>query len=271
MHVRHLLITLTIGFGLLLLLYGSVYNAPRLQAAGSVIVEQRSASQAADPQGVLAQLVVTPTQDNTLYESATGDISNGAGDYFFVGTTARGASIRRGLLFFDLSGKLPVSATIVSATLQLHMSKTSSGQSDVALHRLLKVWGQGTSNANSNEGGGATATTGDATWLHTLFNTTLWQTAGGDFVPTTTATLPVVGINFYRWSSPGLVADIERWLANPASNFGWVLVGNETESGTAKRFDTRENPIAANRPQLMIVYNTGTAEQQSLYLPLIRQ
>lgn len=271
MRYRHLLITLTIGFGLLLVLCGSVAVTSTVHAAAPVIVEQATTQQPGGSQDVLAQLVVTPTKDNTLYESTTGDTSNGAGDYFFVGTTARSASIRRGLLFFDLSGKVPVSATIVSATLQLHMSKTSGGQSDVALRRVVKEWGQGTSNANSDEGRGATAATGDATWLHTLFNTTLWQTAGGDFLPTTTATIPVVDVNFYRWSSPGLVADVQRWLTNPSSNFGWVLVGNEAESGTAKRFDSRENPVAANRPQLIIIYNTGAAEAMNLYLPLIRK
>lgn len=270
MHYRHLIITVTVGFGLLLVLFGSVYRAPSLQAAGPLLIEQTTVQQPTGSQGVLAQLVVTPTKDNTLYESTAGDTSNGAGEHFFVGTTARGVSIRRGLLFFDLSGKLPISATIVSATLQLHMSKTGGGQNDIALHRVLKEWGQGGSNASGNEGGGATATTGDATWLHTSFNTTLWQTPGGDFVLTKTATIPVAGVDFYRWSSPGLIADIQGWLANPASNFGWVLIGNEAESGAAKRFGTRENLTAPNRPQLIIVYNTGAAEDVKVHLPLIR-
>lgn len=270
MQYRHLFIIVAIGVGSLLALVSAMQRAPALYAAVPVAVKQTGAQQPERLQGVLAQLVVTPTKDNTLYESGNGSLSNGAGDYFFVGKTNSG-QIRRGLVAFDLTGKLPVSATIVSATLQLHMSKTSGGQHAVSLHRVLADWGQGSSNAASNEGGGVTATSGDATWLHTLFNTTLWQTPGGDFVPTTTATVAVADVDFYRWSSPGLLADVQAWLTNPASNFGWALIGNEAASGTAKRFDTRENSVAANRPQLIIVYNTGAAELQNLYLPLIRQ
>lgn len=271
MRYRRLLITVSLGLGCLFALFVAMNHAPVLHAATPVPVAQTTTQQAEPSQGVLAQLVITPTKDNTLYESTAGDTSNGAGQYFFAGKTSRDGSIRRGLLAFDLSSKLPVSATIVSATLQLHMSRTSSDANAVTLRRVLANWGEGSSNANSNEGSGATATTGDATWLHTFFNTSLWQTAGGVFAPTTTATVTVGGIDFYRWSSPALVADVQGWVSNPNSNFGWVVIGTETESGTAKRFDARESPVAANRPQLTIVYRIGEAEAVAVYLPLIRK
>lgn len=213
-------------------------------------------------------ITLTASKDNTLYESATGNISNGAGDYLFAGQTNRG-EIRRGLLAFDLTDKLPAGATIVSATIQLHLSKTSAGSTTVSLHRVLANWGEGSSNANSNEGGGVTATTGDATWLHTLFNTTLWQTPGGDFAPTTSATTAVVDVGDYQWRSPTLLADVQGWVANPATNFGWILIGDESATRKAKRFDSKENPTAANRPQLTIVYTVAVTEGAKLYLPLV--
>jgi hypothetical protein len=214
-------------------------------------------------------VVLTPTKDNTLYESTNGAVSNGTGEYFFVGNT-RSASSRRGLLAFDLAGALPSGATIVSATLQLQMSKTNGGISAVSLHRVLKNWGEGSSNASDPEGSGATATTNDATWLHSFYDTALWQTPGGDFVPTATATISVTVVGVYQWQSPALLADVQDWLINPTSNFGWVLVGNEAANSTAKRFDARENQTAANRPQLLIVYQTGATEQSAVYLPLVR-
>lgn len=213
-------------------------------------------------------ITLTASKDNTLYESATGNISNGAGDYLFAGQTNQSA-IRRGLLAFDLTDKLPAGATIVSATLQLHMSKTSAGSAAVSLHRVLANWGEGSSNANSNEGGGATASTGDATWLHTLFNTTLWQAPGGDFAPTASATTAVAGVADYQWRTPALLADVQGWVANPTANFGWLLIGDENANSTAKRFDSRENPTAANRPQLTIVYTVTETTPATVYLPLI--
>lgn len=268
MHYRHLIITVSVAFGLLLL-FGSIYQAPTLQAASPLIVEQTTTQQPAGSQGVLAQLIVTPAKDNTLYEDAGGSLSNGAGSHFFAGRP-RGGTIRRGLLTFDLTGKLPVSATIVSATLQLNMSQSNAGATAVKLHRVLANWGEGTSKASRGEGGGATATTNDATWLHTFFNAATWATPGGVFVITPTATTTVGAETSYRWSSPALLADVQGWLANPATNFGWAVLGDESTDSTAKRFDSRENPTVANRPQLIIVYNTGAAETRKVHLPLIR-
>ena len=71
------------------------------------------------------QVQITPSKDNTLYESINGDTSNGAGQYFFTGRT-NGGSRRRALLAFDIAAHVPGGATIQSATLTLHMSRTTS-------------------------------------------------------------------------------------------------------------------------------------------------
>ncbi|MBC7771163.1 MAG: hypothetical protein H7210_01580, partial [Pyrinomonadaceae bacterium] len=42
-------------------------------------------------------------------------------------------------------------------------------------------------------------------------------------------------------------------------NFGWLLRGNESSDQTAKRFDTRENTTAANRPTLVVTFDPPTA------------
>ena len=52
-----------------------------------------------------------------------------------------------------------------------------------------------------------------------------------------------------------MIADVQLWLDNPASNFGWLVLGDESTSATAKRFDTRESD---SPPVLTIVYTAPT-------------
>lgn len=201
---------------------------------------------------------LTPARDNTLYESEAGTISNGAGQYLFAGTTQRG-ELRRALLAFDLSA-IPPWATVTSATLTLHMSKSIAGATPVTVHRALAAWGEGASDALGEEGAGAAAEPGDATWRHTFFPTTDWTTPGGDFDPTALATTSVSGTGAYDWSSAELTAAVQAWVADPTGNFGWVVLGDEGAPTTAKRFDSREND-PTNRPVLAITYEATEARR----------
>lgn len=200
------------------------------------------------------QITISVSKDNTLYESPTGAFSNGAGQYFFAGTTVR-TERRRGLLMFDIASNVPAGATITSVMLRLNMSRTISGAHFLKLHRVLSDWGEGTSNATAEEGAGATPTTGDATWRHRFFSTTFWTTMGGDFVAVVSDSQAVSANGFYSWgSTPQMVNDVQTWLNTPANNFGWLLRGVENISSTSKRFDSRENPNAASRPLLTVTY-----------------
>ena len=100
-----------------------------------------------------ATTVLAPTKDNTLYQDPTGAVSNGAGTYLFAGRTNSG-SIRRGLLAFDIAATVPANATITSATLRLTLSRTIGQAETIELHRALADWGEGASNAGTNEGQG---------------------------------------------------------------------------------------------------------------------
>ncbi len=191
--------------------------------------------------------------DNTLYQLTDGSVSNGKGETFFAGTTLQGNSLRRGLIRFDLSG-LPQNAQITAARLTLHMSRSISLSQAVGMHRATASWGEGTSDAPGEEGAGDIATAGDATWVHRFYSDTFWQQAGGDFVEVASSVKSVNGNGFYTWSGPGMVADAQSWLAQGGSNFGWFVIGTEDLSGTAKRFDSRENIDPAVRPVLRIDY-----------------
>jgi hypothetical protein len=110
---------------------------------------------------ILAQadtLTFTSAKDNALYQDVTGGLSNGAGQWMFAGLTG-GSGIRRALLFFDLTA-IPAGSTVNGVSLQLHMSRTISGESPIALQRMLADWGEGTSDAGNRAGGGASSATG---------------------------------------------------------------------------------------------------------------
>ena len=205
----------------------------------------------------LGQTVVSldPSKDGSLFEE--GDLSNGGGAYLFTGTTLMGAR-RRALIQFDFS-VIPSGATIDEVRLELAMSRTISGTLSVRLHRVLGDWGEGAVDAPLQEGTGAPAAAGDATWTHRRFNSVLWTDLGGDYDPRVSATAPVRDFGVYLWSAPQMVADVQDWLENGNSNFGWIVIGNEAAGfATAKRFDSRENPNATARPGLMVTYTGGT-------------
>jgi hypothetical protein len=208
---------------------------------------------------VFSQTIVdlNPIKDNSIFQES-GEKSNGIGSYLFAGNT-NANNIRRGLIMFDIASVLPSGATITSVTLKMNMSQTATGNQTVNLHRILTDWGEGTSDATGEEGRGAQATTNDATWSHAFFNTTQWTNPGGDFASTSSASQTIGSNGFYTWGSTSqMVADVQNWLDNSSSNFGWILIGNENDTKTAKRFDSRENSNVSNRPVLSVTYTTST-------------
>jgi len=193
-------------------------------------------------------------KDNTLYFEPDGLTSNGAGAYLFAGATS-GFGPRRGLLAFDIADNIPAGSTINSVSLTLHVSRTQFGSSTVGLHPVLADWGEGASDAGDPGGAGITAEPGDATWLHTFYNTSFWTNPGGDFSAVSSGDALVGDIGFYTWgSTAAMVADVQAWLDNPATNYGWLLLGDEAGFQTAKRYDSRENAEPTFRPALSIDY-----------------
>ena len=228
-----------------------------LTAAITALVAFAAASQAAAETVALA-----PMMDATLYEDAEGDLANGAGSYLFVGRTNQPRA-RRALLAFDIAGAIPAGSTVTAVELQIEVSRASdpSGQT-VMVHRVTESWGEGASDAAGEEGSGAAAAPGDATWIHRSYPNDPWITAGGSFVPAASAQRAIGGVGSYSFSStPQLVSDVQSWLDDPSGNFGWILV----MEGSAKRFNSRENAGAASRPRLEIEYQTGGGTLDTLY------
>ena len=200
-----------------------------------------------------SEATIVSSRDNTLFEDATGSLSDGAGPTLFIGNNGQGLA-RRALLWFDIAGSLPAGARVDSARLVINVSNVSNATARTfTLHRVLADWGEGTSSTTG--GSGAPATAGDATWLHTHWPDQLWTTPGGDFAASPSASLEISGVGLAACLAPGMASDVQTWLDDPAANHGWLMKGDEVTLNTAKRFDSRENEIASQRPMLIVYYN----------------
>jgi hypothetical protein len=190
------------------------------------------------------------SKDNTLFQDLSGSLSSGAGQFLFAGNNS-GSEARRGLLQFDLRS-IPPTAQITSVVLDIHISRIARSAQPLSLYRVLESWGEGTSDSGQG-GAGAAATAGDATWLHRSFDDALWTNPGGFFNNVPLATAPVA-LGHTTFSGPGISGLVQSWLADPTANFGLLIQGDESITGSAVRFDSRENADPAARPRLIIAY-----------------
>jgi hypothetical protein len=203
---------------------------------------------------VAQQFTLTPVADNTLYQDASGSLSNGAGSSLFCGRTNvfGGAAARRALLKFDLASVAPPGTTVIHAELSIGCAQGQGGSATIEMYRVTSAWGEGSSDAGFPGGSGAAATTGDATWLHTFYPSSTWTTPGGDYAPTFSAKTDVDGAGAYVFGPTWeLRADCQDMLANPANNHGWILISPEI-AGQAKRFESRESP--GLEPTLTVIF-----------------
>lgn len=198
-------------------------------------------------------VAISASHDATLYQDDLGSFASGAGEECFVGLTNQNR-IRRTVVSFDLAASIPAGSTITGITLTMFMDRTRSGASNIDLHPLTVSWSEGPSNPGQPGGAGAPSEPGDVTWIHRSFDTSTWTTPGGDFSPAILSSRSVSGTGAYIWPTSDLfTAAAQSWLDSPSTNFGLILVGNET-TASAKRFGTRENPVVSERPKLTVTY-----------------
>jgi spore coat protein A len=212
--------------------------------------------------GALGDVItITPDRDNTMFsEDVT--LSNGAGDHFFTGQTNAVGVNRRALIRFDIASAIPPGSVITDVQMTLYMSRSKNSFDPVSIHRLTTDWGEGASHAGGEEGAGATALDNDATWDYTFYNTAnppaspAWISPGGDYIALDSATITVGDVmQYYTWGSTvDMVADTQSWLDGPSTNFGWIIISDETTRRTAARFDSRTNSTVAQRPALQITF-----------------
>jgi hypothetical protein len=214
-------------------------------------------------------------KDNTIFQSNS---NNSAGGFagIFSGANGQG-SPRRGLIAFDIAGNVPGGSVITAAQLTLYLGNSPNNDAQmIGLYKLTRDWGEGTAGSSSlsigGGGSGFAASPGDATWSDAMLGSVPWTGLGaaGDFNMVASATAPVTGPidTPFTWTSTvALVDDVQSWLDDDATNFGWALVNaNEAASQSVKAFYSREatqdssgvpNSLdPAWRPSLTVTYES---------------
>jgi hypothetical protein len=210
------------------------------------------------------------SRDATIYQNNP-DNSNGAGFTMFAGNNGMN-SPRRALLDFDVAGNVPAGSTITGVALTLVLQGVAGSDTTprtISLHSLLADWGEGTTGTGLGGGGtgqGFPANPGDATWSQNHFGVSAWTNAGGDFSATASASAVVSQSldSAYTWgSTAALVSDVQNWLDSPGSNFGWLLMGDESGTQTFRQFYTRDEANIAFRPELLIDFTPASVPEPS--------
>jgi hypothetical protein len=210
-------------------------------------------------------ILLYPSADTTLSENYP---SNNLGGLRFVNAgTTQNVIKNHGLFQFDIAGALPPGSRVQAADLILevtHLPVDGYAFADFSLHRILSPWGEGngvTSASDPGAGVGRPALTNEANWFSPFALTAnSWAAPGGaetnDYLPAPSSTQTIYGLGDspYTFASTGqLVGDVQQWLDNPQTNFGWMLIAQpEDIPFTARRFGSREDPDFP--PQLEIYY-----------------
>ena len=215
-----------------------------------------------------ASVTLNPVADTFISENYPSN-NFGALLYFNSGTTQNNFK-NRGLLRFDLASAIPAGSKIKSVSLIVECvgSPPPNEKPPPArfnLHRALQSWSEGNkvspTNCTSCSGQGAPATTNEATWFfRQAFTTNLWAAPGAaaatDYVATASSGVTVYTVDespYTMLSTTQLVGDVQLWLDQPATNFGWAVVcQQEGMIFTARRIGSREDPN--NAPKLQIGY-----------------
>jgi alpha-tubulin suppressor-like RCC1 family protein len=209
------------------------YRVTVTDAAGSSVTSLAATLSINDPTGTNSSFTFLPVLDTSIFSSG----GNPRGVLTILAGTRDNGIRDRGLLRFDLSS-LPRSALIQSARLRLTVTGVprTPPAANFHLHRMLKPWA------------------GDATWASATASVP-WAVPGAqpgtDYSSSTSATcLVTLGGAFDFGPSAQLAADIQTWLADPVTNYGWILKAeNELLAQSARHFGSSES---TQPPQLIL-------------------
>jgi hypothetical protein len=197
-------------------------------------------------------VTLTPVADSSLL-GFDPNHNNGANPAIIVGNNFHSVT-NRGLLRFDIAGKLPAGSTITRADLVLEVTGIPADGYSIALydlHRVLRAWGEG---AKLGAGKGNPATTNEVTWNAAFAFMTNWSTPGGDFSSKLSAQESIDTVRQYAFASTihtQMLADVQFWLGHAEQNFGWLIKEHSEQfASTARRIGSRES--ANDTPQLQI-------------------
>jgi len=201
-----------------------------------------------------AELIVIPSADTALF--ANNPANNlGASDLLAVGVTGKGFPART-LLRFDLASAIPTGGVVVEARLEFQVMREPGGDefSSVRAYRMQVEWSEGRGRGNLGE----PARAGEPTWTHRRYPDSPWSAPGGakgiEFAETDSGATVMNTLGSYVIGGPGILKDVQGWLASPETNLGWMLVSDqEATKLTARRLGSRESTVAGSIPRLVVV------------------
>jgi len=175
---------------------------------------------------------------------------NGAGQGLFVGQNGQGTN-ERAMISFDVSSL--AGATINSVTLTMHVNAQGylGSPESIGLHEMTLAWTESTAGGGgptSGGGGGAVPNVGDAVWGS--------HAAAHDVTASGTA-IAQGGGTIFSFIDGGLITDVQNWV-NGGSNFGWMMIGNESAAGSAKRLTSSEGGNAGTTVPVLTIDYTAT-------------
>jgi hypothetical protein len=167
--------------------------------------------------------ILVPSADASLRDNSP-DMNFGESNPLIVGNSKEPFTVHnRALLKFDLTG-IPTTATITGVSLVVAIFRSNTDNSDYDLNRVLVDW---------SELG--------ATWNYRTASQP-WLAGGGqggsDFVAAASVTATVDDTIF---SSAGMIADVQLWVRNPGTNYGWIMLPTGNLPGTGKQLGSRES------------------------------
>lgn len=178
-------------------------------------------------------VTLLPTADTSLRSSAPDD-PLGNSNPLLVGVAKSPATVtNHSLLKFDFSS-IPANATITGATLTVTIYRSNTEPSNYDLNRVLVDWNEY-----------------EATWNNRNASTP-WL-LGGAQSGTEFVTMPSVTaqVDDAIFSSAGMIADVQLWVNNPGTNYGWIMIATGEVTGTGKQLGSRESD---SPPSLTIDY-----------------
>ena len=185
------------------------------------------------------------------------DSNNGLLETLVAGAlnAAAGGASRRILYKFDLTAQIPSNAIVTAASVNVTVVPNfppSPQASTFDLRRLLEDW-----------------TESEATWNSRMVTPVIvpWETPGAigalDSVSTASSTIAVgtgsVQQTYTFASTTQLVADVQAWVANPGTNFGWLLISEgEAVLETARHFTCGRFSDTNVVPMLMVTFTASS-------------
>ena len=184
-------------------------------------------------------ILLTPVADAEIHQINSPDANYAFGSSIATGKLGAnsGNEIRRAMLRFDPSGQLPPGAVVTAVSVTVNVVRVpgiAPANSTFDLRLILQSW-----------------TETNVTW-NSRIQGSPWNSPGaegaGDSLASPSSSVFVTGLGPYTFpSTPALLSDVQSWLNNPGTNFGWLLVSeDEVTSETARRFGAREDPPNAS-------------------------